>query len=210
MVRKTIESVKWFTSDHHFGHRNIIKYDNRPFETVAEMDECMITRWNEKISPEDNVYIVGDFSFYRHDTTAELVKKLNGKKHLIWGNHDDHNRNRLLKIFDSVYDQVILQLANNIRVKVCHFPYVAPEESQEHPRHKKFRPHNEGHWLICGHVHLLWKINESLKCINVGVPVWDFYPVNHDKIIAIINGFKHENNPVSQITETTHNTEPAK
>lgn len=203
MARKKIESVKWFTSDHHFGHHNIIGYESRPFKDVTHMEEVMIERWNEKVAPEDNVYIVGDFSFHRHHRTAEILARLNGKKHLIWGNHDDHNRNRLLKIFDSVYDQVILHLSNNIRIKVSHFPYISSHESYQDVRHKKFRPYDEGHWLVHGHVHSQWKINKSMKMINVGVDVWDFYPINHDKIIAIINEYNNENNSFPKEPETT-------
>ena len=51
----------FFTSDHHFGHANIIQFSNRPFENVEAMNRAMIERWNEKVSPEDEVYHLGDF-----------------------------------------------------------------------------------------------------------------------------------------------------
>jgi calcineurin-like phosphoesterase family protein len=200
MGRRKLGSVKWFSSDHHFGHSKIIEYENRPFETVDKMDEAMITRWNECVGTEDICYIIGDFSFHRFNSTKNIVQRLNGRKHLIWGNHDDFNRNRLLKIFDSVYDQAVIQLTNSIRVKLSHFPYITPEENQETLRHRKFRPYHEGHWLLHGHVHSRWKINESLKAINVGVDVWDFKPVNYEKIIAIIERAKNECDTIPQKT----------
>jgi len=166
------------------------------------MDDVMIQRWNECVNPEDICYIIGDFSFRRFEKTKEIVEKLNGKKHLIWGNHDLWNRNRLMKIFDSVYDQCILQISNTIRVKLSHFPYVTPTENQETPKHRKFRPYPEGHWLLHGHVHSHWKIRRDLKCINVGVDVWDFKPINHDKIIQIINEGPDENITVPDKTES--------
>ena len=54
-------SKLFFTSDHHFGHKNILKFSNRPFTNVQEMDEIMIQKWNEKVQPEDEVYHLGDF-----------------------------------------------------------------------------------------------------------------------------------------------------
>jgi len=53
----------WFTSDTHFNHRNIIGYAQRPFESVEEMNEVMIERWNASVRGEDTIYHLGDFSF---------------------------------------------------------------------------------------------------------------------------------------------------
>lgn len=78
-------------SDTHFGHENIIKYCNRPFASVEEMDQIMIKRWNETVSNNDIVIHLGDFSFYGKDKTREIIQKLNGKKILIMGNHDNYS-----------------------------------------------------------------------------------------------------------------------
>lgn len=78
-------------SDTHFGHENIIKYCNRPFSSVEEMDQTMIKRWNETVSNNDIVIHLGDFSFYCKDKTREIIKQLNGKKILIMGNHDNYS-----------------------------------------------------------------------------------------------------------------------
>lgn len=78
----------WFTSDHHFGHKNIIEYEkkSRPFETVEEMNEIMIDRWNKVVKPQDKVYHLGDFAFGKKNIA--IAERLNGRKILILGNHD--------------------------------------------------------------------------------------------------------------------------
>ena len=76
-------------SDTHFGHENIIKYCNRPFSSVEEMDEKMIKNWNETVSNNDVVLHLGDFGLGKKEYIASIVKRLNGKKILIMGNHDN-------------------------------------------------------------------------------------------------------------------------
>lgn len=78
----------FFTSDLHFGHKNIIRFDNRPFSTVEEMDEALIRNWNAKVSDEDTVYVLGDISWYNDAKTSEIINSLHGHKILIKGNHD--------------------------------------------------------------------------------------------------------------------------
>ena len=80
--------MKFYTSDLHFGHKNIIKYENRPFNSVEEMDEELIRRWNNKVGKNDEVYILGDFAFASGRRVNELLDRLNGRKYLLRGNHD--------------------------------------------------------------------------------------------------------------------------
>jgi calcineurin-like phosphoesterase family protein len=76
-------------SDMHFGHKNIMLYENRPFATVEEMDNAMIQNWNLAVGKDDAVFVLGDVSFYNKDNTARIIKSLHGIKTLIVGNHDD-------------------------------------------------------------------------------------------------------------------------
>lgn len=81
--------ARLFTSDLHFRHRNVIKYCNRPWETVAEMDAAMIKQWNSQVSSGDDVFFLGDFGIGKGMALKEdLVRKLNGNKHIVLGNHD--------------------------------------------------------------------------------------------------------------------------
>ena len=81
---------EYVTSDLHFGHTNIIEYENRPFKDVEQMNNYLIEIWNEKVKVDDIVYILGDFSWYNGIKTNEILEKLNGQKILIRGNHDSN------------------------------------------------------------------------------------------------------------------------
>ena len=81
----------FFIADTHFGGENIRRYENRPFQNAEEMDEKLIANWNTVVGTEDTVYVLGDFSDYNDvEKEAEILKKLNGTKILVMGNHDRH------------------------------------------------------------------------------------------------------------------------
>ena len=79
------------TSDSHFGHRNIVqKFDPpRPFNDEHHMNEMLVQNWNSVVKPGDKVYHLGDVFFGDKENFARLWPRLNGKKRLIVGNHDD-------------------------------------------------------------------------------------------------------------------------
>lgn len=78
----------FYIADLHFGHKNILKYDNRPFFGVNEMNNTLIAFWNSVVKKEDIVYVLGDVSWYNKEGQKEIVNQLNGKKILVYGNHD--------------------------------------------------------------------------------------------------------------------------
>ena len=78
----------YYTADMHFGHKNILRYDSRPWTDVQEMETDMILWWNRKVKPEDDVYIIGDFCWEGARAWKRILTKLNGSKYLILGNHD--------------------------------------------------------------------------------------------------------------------------
>ncbi|MCQ2538953.1 MAG: metallophosphoesterase [Acetatifactor sp.] len=82
--------MDYFIADLHFGDGRILSYENRPFADVKEMDEELIRRWNERVTEEDTVYVLGDFSAYDQEKNKEILKRLKGRKVLIMGNHDRH------------------------------------------------------------------------------------------------------------------------
>ena len=88
-VENKMSQKIFIISDTHFGHENIIKYCNRPFKDVKEMDETLIKNWNEVVSNKDTVLHLGDFGLGNKEYIASIVNRLNGKKILILGNHDN-------------------------------------------------------------------------------------------------------------------------
>lgn len=115
--------MNFYISDLHFGHKNIIKYDQRPFNSTKEMDEEIIKRWNETVKTDDTVYILGDVSWYISDITREMLKWMNGHKILIKGNHDKET-SHLFKHFDGIYDY--LEIVDGIdKVVLSHYPMLS-------------------------------------------------------------------------------------
>ena len=78
----------WLTSDLHFGHENIIRYCDRPFADVDEMDAELVRRWNERVAPDDVVWVLGDVALGPIHRSLGLVAELAGDKRLVSGNHD--------------------------------------------------------------------------------------------------------------------------
>lgn len=156
-----------YTSDSHFGHRNIIRYCNRPFETVEEMDEEMIRRWNSVVDDDDNVYHLGDFSMGRTDPST-ILRRLKGRKHLIWGNHDS-DQVRQLPLWASSQPYLELREAGKFIV-LCHFQF------------KTFNKSHRGAINFYGHSH--GTAPGNAQQVDVGVDCWDFTPVTLDQILA--------------------------
>ena len=93
----------FFTSDLHFFHEAIIRFCNRPFKNIEEMNETIIMNWNSKVGKDDTVFILGDFCLGGSGAWSFILDNLNGHKHLLIGNHDMKNlRQGFMKKFDSV------------------------------------------------------------------------------------------------------------
>ena len=91
----------WLISDTHFGHANIIRHCNRPFESVEEMNEVMIARWNAVVRPQDHIYHLGDVA--GPHVYDQIMPRLAGHKRLILGNHDDTiPMQKLMRHFDKI------------------------------------------------------------------------------------------------------------
>ena len=115
----------WFTSDLHFGHVNILKFCNRPWETTDEMNADLIKNWNSVVKPDDLVFDLGDFAFASNSKWKDLLSQLNGHHYLILGNHDITRwpGDKTMELFEGVSHQMILKIDGRT-VYLNHYPYL--------------------------------------------------------------------------------------
>jgi len=207
----------FFTSDHHLGHANIIRFEplNRVdergvmFESVNQMDEFLIERWNEVVGLDDLVYHLGDAS-YKRETLRAVLPRLNGRKILICGNHDpyfermvsgDRSKIKLAEQrakedgFESIHAELEIEVEGIGRVKLNHYPYSPLKEGDElFARYLNLRPIPTGEKvLIHGHVHSQWFSKEHGKrlMINVGVDTWRLRPLSAADMIGVLRAYEH-------------------
>jgi calcineurin-like phosphoesterase family protein len=142
----------WFTADLHFNHTNVIKYANRPFRNAAGepdvqmMNEALIERCNALVKPEDVLYILGDLALGPHPESISLVKRLNGKKHWVFGNHDKSLRKNpaMLALFESAQDFTEIKITipkSSQSITLCHYAM------------KVWNKSHYGAWQLYGHSH---------------------------------------------------------
>ena len=167
----------YYISDLHFGHRNVIGMDGRPFETIEEMDETLIRLWNERVTDEDDVYIVGDFAYRNGNTASWYLRQLKGRKHLLIGNHDRLTIQdpKALEYFASV-EKMNRVIDNDRKVSLCHFP-VAEWNGKRH-----------GGYHVHGHLHnrrddVFEFMSRFDKALNAGCMLNGYRPVTLDELI---------------------------
>ena len=110
----------FFTADTHFGDHRTINIQRRPFTTVAEMDEAMVTGWNAVVGPEDEIWHLGDVA-RRSADVPELLARLNGTKHLVRGNNDAPATGDAAG-WASVQDYAEITI-DGIMLVLCHYPF---------------------------------------------------------------------------------------
>lgn len=169
----------FYTSDLHFGHRNVIEFDKRPFESVQEMEEVLIQKWNDKVKAEDEVYILGDFVYRSDKDSSYFLKKLNGKKHLIVGNHDRTmlKNNKAMRMFESVSTLKTIRDGNHY-VILCHYPLC--EWEMDH----------YGSIHLYGHIHNNQQdtydfMKNRKNAYNVGCMLHDYAPVSLEELLSL-------------------------
>ena len=182
-----MKTMIYFTADMHFDHANSIKHSNRPFGSVEEMNEAIIARFNSKVRPKDSLYILGDAVWGSGARANEILRRLNGKKFLIRGNHD----RRFLK--DKEFDQSIFGWVEDLakighqkmKFILCHYPLL------------EWEGYFRGALHCYGHVHSSYLNDEEKyhdierlatlgpRAFNVGVDVNNFKPVSADDLVIL-------------------------
>ena len=171
-----------FTADTHFGHRNIIRYCNRPFYSVEEMDETLINNWNKVVDKEDVVFHLGDFAVGGATSWSNLLQRLNGKVYLIMGNHDVHTIDKGFEGFQYVSWEMLIEIGKQ-KIYLNHYPFLC------------FSGAKKNTWQLFGHVHTspYFKGKDSSRLsllfptqYDVGVDNNNFTPISYNEVKAQI------------------------
>ena len=175
----------YFTADIHFGHENVIKFCNRPFTSVEEMDETLIANWNSRVHGNDTVFILGDM-FFRISDAEPVLKQLKGKKRLIIGNHDGSWMKKvdLTRYFESI-DSFLETSDGQHGLTLCHYPLLSWR-------------HQMKSFMVHGHIHNdtamdFWPlISVRDRVLNAGCDVNNYMPVTFDEMVFNNEKFKAE------------------
>lgn len=182
----------FITADTHFGHENIIKFCERPFKTVEEMDKVLIANWNKIIGPDDIVYHLGDFTLGEFDEAQKYFSQLNGKI-MILANPWHHDKRWLPKNYlgplamefynmesirhvTVIPPMVVLEMdglqERPLAVTLCHYPLAVWDRK------------HYGSWHLYGHTHK--SDNSGEFRLNVGVDCMNYYPINLGNVLTLM------------------------
>ena len=134
------EQPIFFTSDTHFGHRNIIDHCHRPFSSVEEMNEAIICNWNQVVERDVLVFHLGDFGVGGAEEWNEWLGRLNGRICLVMGNHDLWTVRKGYDRFESISMQMLIEVGKQ-KIFLCHYPFLC------------YSGANKKVWQLFGHVH---------------------------------------------------------
>ena len=192
--------IKAFYSDPHFGHKNIIRFADRPYFGVKKMEQELIWNYNQMISDDDWVCWVGDCFLQLSFTESQhILDALNGHKILVKGNHDRLSNLAYLKMgFSLVADQLETIVADR-KCIVAHYPYMPTDKTVARlkaegisvdTRYPERRPvYQKGQCLIHGHTHSAEKFIEERNMVHIGVDAWNYSPAPMNEVEDIVRGF---------------------
>lgn len=182
----------FITGDTHFYHKNVIKYDGRPFIDAEEMNEILISNWNSVVDKDDMIIHVGDFCWTGTNIMRDLLAKLNGIKVLLRGNHDKKSMN--------VYESAGFYCCeNHLFIKdmfIGHYPVYKDEFIPEKWKDSWYKDYKQMiidsgvKKIIHGHVHNnSFDADERFIHFNVGTCLHNYMPIS---MIDIIKYFEEK------------------
>lgn len=185
----------WFTSDLHFGHRNILKFCDRPWENTTQMEKGLIENWNNTVGNNDIVFVLGDtFWFNDSQHIRKTLSQLKGKDiYIIPGNHDE---------FESYHrvDNSRIHLCAD--VVVCWFTQEGKPKQEVWMSHYPMMtwPHREnGTWQLFGHIHSSITKTEGVdqdlplhwNQVDVGCDRWYYTPISLNFLTTMFENRKY-------------------
>lgn len=198
----------FFTSDWHVGSANTIRYSNRPFSDIDEMERKLINNYNACVTDKGVCYFLGDFGFCSHQKIREVLEQLNGTKVLILGNHDKKMHSMYNAGFDVVLNWGMIMIGKEIvTFSHCPLPGIQRENTEgmtgaapgEHwhgesrETHKGFIVPNSGQFHLHGHCHATNSGKSKVKLSrqwDVGVDGNQYRPVSISQVESWISKTK--------------------
>ena len=176
---------KLYISDPHWGHANVIGFDNRPFTSIEQMNDELVERWNRAVDPGDTVYVLGDMFWLTPQKAMPIMEQLNGQKFLVKGNHDRWHDAKFDKMFVKI-DEYMEVKDNGRNVVLCHYPIPCFKNHFYGWVHLYGHVHNSFEWNMMEHQRFLMEELYDRQCnmINVGamMPWMDYTPRTLDEI----------------------------
>lgn len=197
----------YFTSDWHIGHKNVLKFDQRPFQDLNHMHSVLVKNFNHLVPKHGITYFLGDMGLCSHGLLKKVIDQLNGTKILVRGNHDGNMNSMYNAGFDVVIDKAQITIGKNI-VTMTHCPLVgvfredttnmhgaSPGENwhKENKHKDRFSINDFGQFHLHGHIHAGPANGKKVidgRQMDVGVPGNNYKPVSLSQIESWINTYK--------------------
>ena len=173
-----------YTADLHFGHRSVINFDHRPFADVDEMDNMLICLWNNRVSKDDHVYIIGDFAYRNEKSEEWYLRQLKGHKHLVIGNHDGKLlKNDVAMSYFETVEKMMHVSDNGVQICLCHFPIA------------EWNGYYRESYHIYGHIHNRTDdayrfMKKYDRALNAAVSINNYMPVTFQELVMNNQIFK--------------------
>ena len=170
-----------YISDTHFGHRNVINFDRRPFADINQMNSTIMALWNDRVRADDDVWILGDFCYRSERAPEWYLRQLKGRKHLIIGNHDQiilesKNAYRYLESIDTMVNCNDYLNKENVQVVLMHYPMA------------EWPYIHRGAYHLFGHIHnrlddTYYFMKNRERAFNAGCMINNYTPASLREII---------------------------